>query len=180
MDRALQPVSGQGDWARLSEERTRDRTPGMSSTMSFWGAKEQAELSLEKKDLCCLFLNPGVKCLKIYNHLRKGLQEYGSWRGKKKILTGPKLRLLGGAPSQKHTRGQKGHGPFGTDSGFWPRRTGRASSPGRTVPVHTRSRVQPTRLAPSPSPSPRPAGFALPEPPGAAATYPADTGTGSG
>lgn len=54
-----------------------------------------------------------------------------------------------------NTRGQRGHGPLGTDSGFWPRRTRQASSPGRTRPWHARPRVQPTRLAPAP---PRPGG----------------------
>lgn len=45
-----------------------------------------------------------------------------------------------------NTRGQRGHGPLGTDSGFWPR---------RTRPWHAWPRVQPTRLAPAP---PRPGG----------------------
>lgn len=95
MDGALEPASCQGAWARLSEERTRGRMPGMSSTMCFWGAEEQAELSLEKKDLCCLFLNQGEGEMSKNNHLtKKGLQEYDSWRRRgKKVLTSLKPRL---------------------------------------------------------------------------------------
>lgn len=84
MDGALEPASCQGAWARLSEERTRGRMPGMSSTMCFWGAEEQAELSLEKKDLCCLFLNPGVKCLKIIISRRRGFKNMTRGGGRKK------------------------------------------------------------------------------------------------
>lgn len=93
MDGALQPASCQGAWARLSEERPRGRMPGMSSTMCFWGAEEQAELSLEKKDLCCLFLNPGVKCLKIIISRRRGFKNMTRGGGRKKIPTSLKPRL---------------------------------------------------------------------------------------
>lgn len=82
--RSLEPASCQGAWARLSEERPRGRMPGMSSTMCFWGAEEQAELSLEKKDLCCLFLNPGVKRLKIIISRRRGFKNMTRGGGGKK------------------------------------------------------------------------------------------------
>lgn len=114
----------QKTWDLLSEETTRKATVcgrafAVSSTVAL-GSERRGRAFSGKSDLCCPFLDPGLKCLnRIIS--QRGFKNMTPGE-KHKLPSSVKLRLLGGTNFVKYTHKPRGHGPFRTDLDFWPQR----------------------------------------------------------